>query len=198
MLKENLYMVSPNIDNELCDQVLITLRKIVRAIDIHSRKLVKDYGLTVPQLIILKELKANGTISVGDLAKNIDLTHATVTSILDRLVKLEYVERTRSDTDRRRVYVEISKKGIDIVETTPPLLQERFIDEFHRLQNWEQTLILSTLQRIAFMMDAKNIDAAPLLLNEPIFEQEENISKNEENKNYIHLFGDDLKNQYRS
>ena len=38
-----------------------------------------------------------------------------------------------------------------------------FVEEFGKLQDWEQTLILSSLQRIATMMEAKEIEAAPIL-----------------------------------
>ncbi|HBL47553.1 MAG TPA: hypothetical protein DDZ90_29625, partial [Planctomycetaceae bacterium] len=45
----------------------------------------------------------------------------------------------------------------------PSLLQDRFRRELLMLQQWEQTQMLSTLQRIASMMDAENIDASPVL-----------------------------------
>jgi hypothetical protein len=57
---------------------------------------------------------------------------------------------------------------MEILKTTPPLLHEKFIDEFDSLEGWEQTQVLSSLQRIAMMMDAENLDAAPLLdINSP-------------------------------
>ncbi len=44
------------IQQDLSDSVLSTLRQIIRAIDLQSRQLAKKYGLTGPQLIILKEI----------------------------------------------------------------------------------------------------------------------------------------------
>jgi hypothetical protein len=41
------------------------------------------------------------------------------------------------------------------------LLQERFVTELRGLADWEQTLILSTLKRVAEMMHAQEIEALP-------------------------------------
>jgi hypothetical protein len=38
-------------------EVVTTLRQIIRVIDLHSKKLIKDFGITGPQLIVLKEFK---------------------------------------------------------------------------------------------------------------------------------------------
>jgi hypothetical protein len=47
-------------------------------------------------------------------------------------------------------------------------MQESFVEQFDRLQNWEQHMILSSLQRLVAMMDAKQIEAAPILTSEPL------------------------------
>jgi hypothetical protein len=44
-----------------------------------------------------------------------------------------------------------------------PLLQEHFVAQLHQLHDWEQTQLLSSLQRIGEMMNAQHIDAAPVL-----------------------------------
>ena len=42
-------------------------------------------------------------------------------------------------------------------------LQDQFNRQFTKLDEWEQTMILAALQRVAQMMDAEEIDAAPVL-----------------------------------
>jgi hypothetical protein len=61
------------------------------------------------------------------------------------------------------VLVELTPKGFALLEESPPLLQERFIQRFSCLEEWEQTQLLASLQRIASMMDAEDIDASPVL-----------------------------------
>jgi DNA-binding MarR family transcriptional regulator len=146
-----------------CSEVLVAIRRIIRAIDIHSRYLVQQSGLTGPQLVLLQEIAARKEMVIGELARRASLSPATVTSILDRLEKRGLVERERSQEDKRHVWVTATREGLELLLEAPPLLQQRFVSEFEGLEEWEQTLILSSLQRIAAMMDAGHIDAAPML-----------------------------------
>ncbi len=145
------------------EDVLISLRQIIRATDLYSRKLSKVSGLTSPQLLIMQAIGAKGEITMGDLANEVSLSQATVTTILDRLEKRHLIERKRGESDKRRVYATLTPDGSGIIEQAPTPLQEEFIDRFDRLEDWEQSLILSSLQRVAAMMNAEEIDASPML-----------------------------------
>lgn len=144
------------------DQVLSALRRVIRAVDLHSRQLVQSHGLTGPQALVLKAL-GDGTLSAGALAERVSLSQGTVTDIVNRLEQRRLVTRVRSESDRRRVMVELSPAGKACLASSPPLLQDRFASRFEELEEWEQTLLLASLQRIAAMMDAGELDAAPVL-----------------------------------
>ena len=146
------------------DQILTALRRIVRAIDLHSRRLVEQSGLTGPQLVTLREVARLGRVRPGSLAKAINLSHATVTGILDRLEQRGLVTRTRDGEDRRSVIVAVTPEGQVILKDAPSLLQDQFHLKLSRLEEWECTMILTTLQRIAAMMEAEEIEAAPVLV----------------------------------
>jgi DNA-binding MarR family transcriptional regulator len=144
------------------EQVIIALRRVIRAIDLHSRTLAASHGLTGPQALILKALQ-NGSLSAGELANRVSLSQGTVTDILKRLELRGLITRIRDIKDRRRVMVEVTGAGSAVLLKSPPLLQERFAQRFKNLQDWEQAQLLASLQRIAAMMDAEDIDAAPVL-----------------------------------
>ena len=152
----------------ITEMVLLALRRIIRAIDLRSRHLVTHYGLTGPQLTVLKELSANGGCCVSELAKAIHLSQATATGILGRLEKRRLVRRKRSDEDRRRVLVWLTDTGEQLLIDAPPLLQEEFTGELNKLDDWEQTQILASLQRVVSMMEAKGLEATPILASGPI------------------------------
>lgn len=145
------------------DDVLIALRRVIRATDLHSKYLSKTAGLTAPQLLVLQNLRDFGELPVGELAGKVNLSQATVTSIVDRLEKKNLVQRERSQTDKRKVYVQLTDNGIQSLQSAPTPLQESFVRQFSDLHEWEQTSIISSLQRVAQMMDAQHIDAAPVL-----------------------------------
>jgi DNA-binding MarR family transcriptional regulator len=150
------------------ESIIASLRRIIRAVDLHSKSLAQRYGLTGPQIVLLRELGRHQPLSTGELAKRVALGQATVSQILDRLEKRGFVKRSRSDLDKRRVMNEITEEGRGSINTSPPLMQERFTAELKKLADWERTLILSTLQRVAQMMQAEELPASPVLVTGPI------------------------------
>ncbi|MDY6982963.1 MAG: MarR family transcriptional regulator [Pseudomonadota bacterium] len=143
--------------------VLVALRRVIRATDLHSRELVRSSGLTAPQLLLLQTVKNKGEATVGALAQEMSLSQATVTSILDRMEARKYVMRKKTAADRRKVYITLTALGKTAIRNAPVPLQESFVEQFSKLPDWEQNMIISALQRIACMMDAQNLDAAPVL-----------------------------------
>jgi DNA-binding MarR family transcriptional regulator len=152
----------------ISDQVLISMRQIIRSIDLHSKRLVKQFGLTGPQLVILQEVSRNDLTTASELARASSLSQATVTGILDRLENRGLVCRQRSQNDRRRIHVTITSSGEGLLDSAPPLMQESFTKRFESLQEWEQHMILSSLKRIVSLTNARQIDAAPILATGPI------------------------------
>ena len=150
------------------NQIVAAIRRIMRAVDLHSRRLAEEHGLTGPQLATLQAAASLGESSTGVLARAVHLSGPTVTGILDRLTKRGLVDRTRNGLDRRSVTIRLTSDGEEVLAAAPSLLQDRFRQELIGLQEWEQTTVLATLQRIAAMMDAESLDASPLLVHGPL------------------------------
>ncbi len=140
----------------------------MRAIDLHSKDLIRNYGITGPQLLLMNELNRKGDLPLNEIAKRINLSNATTTEIIKRLEKRGYIEKKRNEQDKRQLVVNLTSWGQEMLSNAPSLLQERFINEFNKLEEWEQNSLLSTLQRIASMMEAKEIEASPILISGPI------------------------------
>jgi len=145
------------------EQVLIALRRVIRATDLHSKRLSKHAGLTGPQLLIMRTIRDLGEVTIGTIADKVSLSQATVTTILDRLEHRGLVYRVRSTKDKRKVHAHLTEAGAELLARAPNPLQEDFIKKFQSLEEWEQTMILSALQRVAHMMNADDIDASPVL-----------------------------------
>ena len=145
------------------DQVLSSLRRVIRAIELHSKQLVKTASVTGPQLRLLQLIKSHPNSSLRELANAMSLSQATVTSIMDRLEKRELIARVRSEIDKRKIHPQLTNTGIILIDKAPAPLQDSFVRKFEQLQEWEQQMIIASLQRVAEMMDASDIDAAPFL-----------------------------------
>ena len=148
---------------EKYEELLVSLRQVIRAIDLYSKKLSKETGLTSPQLLVLQAIAAHDEAMVKEIAETINLSSATITSILDRLEKRELVIRRRSTTDKRKVGVSLTEQGKEIIQDSPKPLQDHFITRFEAMQAWEQSQMVATMQRIVSMMDAEDLDASPVL-----------------------------------
>ncbi|GAB2651133.1 MarR family winged helix-turn-helix transcriptional regulator [Vibrio panuliri] len=145
------------------EEVLVSLRQIIRAIDLHSKKLSKESGLTAPQLILMRSIRELGEVTIKQLSNHTNMSQATATIILDRLQKNGLIERRRSETDKRKVHAVLTEQGRERLAQAPMPLQQSFINKFQRLDEWEQTLLLSSVQRLSAMMNAEDIDVAPVL-----------------------------------
>ena len=135
----------------------------MRAVDLHSKRLERQAGLTVPQILIMQAVQEAGVLQVSEIARRVSLSHSTVTSVLDRLEKKEVVQRNKIETDHRVVRVTLTIKGMEQITNAPELLQKDFVDRFQHLELWEQTMLTSAVQRIASLMDAQTVDASPIL-----------------------------------
>lgn len=154
-----------NSSNYIIDDILVTLRKIIRAVDLYSKQLIQLCGLTVPQLITLREIERFGEVSLSELSNKVSLSNSTVTGIVDRLELKGFISRVRNNTDKRRILIKITDSGKDILEKSPKPFQDAFAIELDKLKEWEKTQLLSSLQRIATMMEAERIEAKPILVS---------------------------------
>lgn len=145
------------------DNILIAVRRIVRAVDLHSKKLMKASGLTLSQRVVLQTLAQKGPSTPGVIAREVSLSQATVTVILDRLEQRALISRQRSLTDRRSVLVDLTEAGRQSLADAPEALQASFLQSFDGLADWEQNMLIASLQRVAELMSAEDVDAAPIL-----------------------------------
>ncbi len=142
---------------------LIALRRILRATEQHGRALASASGLTPVQMRVLKLLEADGLSTPKTLASQLRVTQATVTALIDRLEGKGMVARRRSDFDRRQTNISLTEVGKASLAGAPDPLQDLFVARFEALKDWEQAMIIASLERVADMMDASNIDASPVL-----------------------------------
>lgn len=85
---------------------------------------LKPYQITTEQWSVLRTLSESDEISQKELSLRSDKDQATLTKILDLLVKHEYVERVANPLDRRSFLVKITPKGTKIVAEVTPYLEE--------------------------------------------------------------------------
>ena len=145
-------------------RILCALRRIIRSVDIYSRKLNTELGLTTPQLLCLHALVQSEKCTLSDIAKSVNLGASTVNGIVDRLESKKLVVRNRSTHDRRKVYVVLTEEGQKVTEKAPSLLQDKLSNSLSELSTLEQLTITQALERVVELMEVEELKASPNLI----------------------------------
>ena len=159
-------------------RILRSIRKIIRAVDIHSRKLSTQFKITTPQLVSLLAIAEQEPAKSSDIAKAVSLSPATVVGILDRLENKELIRRERSTTDRRVVNIWMTTQGRDLIQNAPSPLQDMLAEAIDGLPSSEQLSIAETFERVVSLMEIQNLDAAPMLESGPMESPATSLNRN--------------------
>lgn len=155
-------------DHAMAHEVLRSIRRIVRRISEYSKYLSHEVGLTVPQLMCLKaigefEEEGREDITVASIAQHVQLSAGTVSRIIDRLVRVDLISRSRTAKDRRKVCLALTESGLERFQALPTPLQEEFMNKLLALPREERQSLLDSLQQLSSLMDAEKLDVEPIL-----------------------------------
>ena len=97
---------------------------------------------------ILACLYTNNKMTMKDIADKIHRTRPTVTVLIDKLEKLNYVKRTVSDKDNRYTYISLTKKGEDFKPIFEKISNELNDILYKNLSNDEAETLEDILKKI--------------------------------------------------
>lgn len=95
------------LENQLCFPLYTASRLVVRS----YTPLLKRFGITYPQYLVLLVLWEHKTLAVTQITKLLLLDTSTLTPLLKRLEKMNLIWRRRSETDERVVMTGLTAKG---------------------------------------------------------------------------------------
>lgn len=148
-------------DTDLTPAALQALRKIFDAADLENRTMAASTGLTSSQALVLRQICAHEAITPSAVAVALRFGQATITNIVDRLVAVGLVTRSRGQADKRQMLLYATEEGREKIRQSPFPLQMRFSQGYAGLETWEQALILAGLERLNTLL-VQEVDATPL------------------------------------
>lgn len=80
------------------------------------------FTITIDQWLIIKCLMENPNVSQIEISERVFKDNASVTRIIDLLVKAKYVSRKANKTDRRRSQLTVTPLGIETIEAVNELV----------------------------------------------------------------------------
>ena len=137
-----------------------SMRRIARAIEMHSRRIDRELGLTLPQHVVLSSVRDLGEVTSRAISEEADVSPATVVGILDKLEAKGLIERYRSTKDRRIVHTRLTAKGLEALQRAPAPLGDRFQRRFLALDADARRSVLDAFERVADMAGPEGLMAA--------------------------------------
>ncbi len=156
------------LEDEVQDRILRSLRRILRAVELHSKRLKLSCGLTTPQLLCLNAIMRSEAATVTGIALDISVSKSTMVRILDRLESRGLVSRQREEVDRRVVRVTLTVSGHEALAAAPSALQDRLLASLKKLGELERVAIAMSLERVVELMEADSLNADPVLQTGPL------------------------------
>lgn len=150
--------------------ILIKIRRIVRSINLESKKVQKDFGVSIPQILCLEYLKSspNYMATQRRIREHLNLNSSTVTGIIGRLEKKGLLARLPKSGDKRVTHITLTSAGDTLLRKTPDLLQQRLALKLQCLTNEKILEMSTTLDLLIEMLEIKEMDQVPLISDEEI------------------------------
>lgn len=114
-----------------------------------------SFNLTAPQGMLIEILHRYGEMKISDLSKKMGLSNSTVSGIVDRLEKQGLIKRTRSDEDRRVVYVDVTDKFKNEFQENFKKIEQEFEDIMSKASPEEIDSILNGMNILKKLLNDK-------------------------------------------
>jgi len=146
--------IAPDAQQAYDLRILRALRRITRAVALHSRQLSACNHITGPQLVCLRTVIEKGPLTATAISREVHVSASTVVGILDRLEDKGLIVRERGRADRRIVFVSATDAGRRLARDTPSPLQQKLAESLKALPELEQATITLSLERVVDLIEA--------------------------------------------
>lgn len=100
----------------------------IRLYRMYAQKKLREHGfkITIDQWLVIKCILENPQITQNELSELVFKDNASVTRIIDLLVKGDYLEKTINPQDRRKFILKVTKEGEEVIKNVQEIvLQNR-------------------------------------------------------------------------
>ncbi len=136
-----------NKTKELLNELLVEVFNHI--LDIEEEELRnKGVLLSMNEVHVIEAISLTDDKTMSNVAKKLRITVGTLTTSIDRLVKKGYVIRGNDINDRRKVLIELSVKGIEVLKNHNEFHETMLNNVFVGLKLEEQETLIKSLENI--------------------------------------------------
>lgn len=145
--------------------VLINIRKIVRSINLESKKIQKEHGVSIPQVLCLNFLyhAPNYQATQQAVKRFLNLNASTVSGIVQRLEKKGLLARMSKQGDKRITNLVLTASGLNVIKQLPPLLHDRLSSKLEEMEQAELHQIELVLEKLVAILEIGALEVPPVI-----------------------------------
>lgn len=153
--------------------ILISLRKIIRSINLENKQIEKKYGVSTPQVLLLNFLKSKADYqsTATELKEFLNLNASTISGIIKRLEVKKLIAKIPNSKDKRVIKISLTVEGINLINRMPEVLHEKFSDKLKCLTPAKLKSLKESMDQLVELLNAEEIDASPILSTEDTITQ---------------------------
>lgn len=129
-------------------KVFIVLSRAYRAISDYTNKYIQASGINPTEFAVLELLYHKGDQPLQHIGDKILLASGSITYVVDKLEKKEFLKRVACPNDRRVTYAQITEMGKEFLEGIFPQHQERIERLMDDLTTEEKASVIEILKKI--------------------------------------------------
>ena len=146
------------------DNSIIEIRRLMRKIaqntNQYSNYLKKTYGITSPQMSIIRIINNNASVpSLSEITQEAGVHITTAEELVDKLQKRKIVKKQRNNKDRRVVGVILTAKGKKILQEAPLGGIFQFYQSLQKISDKEAQQIYNALRKVVKLFGASEAAA---------------------------------------
>lgn len=131
-----MYVENSYLSKQLCFLFYVSSKEIIKKYTDY----LKEYGLTYTGYIVLMAIEDDEKLNIKKLGERVFLDSGTLTPLLKKLEKKNYVIRTREEQEERNLQISLTERGKDIQNVLSDISQSVF-NEFNITQEETQNLV---------------------------------------------------------
>jgi DNA-binding MarR family transcriptional regulator len=130
------------------NDVLDSIRRIMRSMRVTSRASEKKVGLSSAQIEVLRQLSADPSISMNQLAAKTKTHQSSVSVIVSKLVERGFVKRIRAKDDARMVVLTVAPASQRILRKVPGASKDRVARALESMKPSDRKQLAELLRKL--------------------------------------------------
>lgn len=125
-----------------------TKKKMIQFIEKKLNEYGMDNLITSHGNILTVLYESNEKLTMGQIAKKIGKDKSTVTPLIEKLLKLGYIKKLRSEDDKRITYIVLTKKGKLLETKFNAISTQVYETAYKNFSQEEKELFLKLLKKL--------------------------------------------------